>query len=274
MLNNFQFNQSVFNEVVNFAATAPQDDIVYNGYWLQNENIIVSNINYDNWHSVLSETYSSPLSDLGWELNYYFKEKVIMLRWYIKEDTATLLNQRIDILKQVLGQNNQDLDIKVEGTIRRAKANCINLESLFERQNYNITFLPFNIRFRLIEEFASEITLNSQSFTWKTATFTEEVVNLWTVRTNPLLTILLNTATTVTSIAFALWDNTITVLDTYSWSDVIQIDCENKLVTINSASVDYTWTFPELSVWVNSYTITIDWTKNFNTTLSYYNNYL
>ena len=275
MLNNFLYNQAIYNQTPVWIPIAPQDDIVYNSYWLKNSNIIVTSISNDNWHSITSETYSSPLTDLWGELNYYFKNKTINLEWFITTNTSVELNQRIDELKKILWQNNKYLDIKVDWTIRRAKASCTNLDSLFDRQNYNITFIPFRISFRLVSEFSKELTSQSQSLTWKTASFTEEKINYWTVRANPVLSILLNSVTSVTSISFAILTNTITVLDTYSASDVIQIDCQEKTVKINSISVDYTWTFPVLEVWTNSYIITVTWTaKNFNTTLTYFNNYL
>jgi hypothetical protein len=275
MFNNFLFNWWTFNQIdILWNANFPQDSIVYNGYWLQNANIIVSNLSYDNWHSINSETFNNPLTDLGWELNYFFRDKTITLNWFMKSDTAENLNISIDTLKKVLWENNKDLDIKVNWTIRRAKASCINIDSLFERQNYNITFIWFSITFRVVSEFFKELQRQTQSLLWQTATFTEEITNRWTVRTNPVFSILLNSVTSVTSISIAMWSNTITMLDTYSASDVIQIDCQNKTVKINSVEVDYTWTFPVLEVWVNSYTFTINWTKNFDLNLSYFNNYL
>ena len=275
MFNNFVFNWWVFNNIdILWNANPPQDDIVYNGYWLQNANITVSNISYDNWHSVDSETFNNPLTDLWWELNYFFRTKTISLNWYIKSDTAENLNIAIDTFKKVLWENNKDLDIKVNWNIRRAKASCINMDSLFDRQHYNITFLNFSITFRVVSEFFKELQRQTQSLLWYTWTFTEEIVNRWTVKTNPMFGILLNSATSVTSINITMWNNSITVLDTYSASDVIQIDCQNKTVKINSIEVDYTWTFPILEVWVNSYTFTIDWTVNFDLNLSYFNNYL
>ena len=134
--------------------------------------------------------------------------------------------------------------------------------------------VPFSFDFRIINEFQKEIITQSQTLTSQTAGFTEEIVNRWSAKSFPSITILLNSATTVTSISIVMWDNTITVLDTYSASDVIVIDGVNKTVKINSVEVDYTWTFPVLEVWVNSYTITLDWTYNFDLTATYFNNFI
>ena len=275
MFNTFQYNTSVFNATPAFAATAPQNTVVYNSYWLQNTNIVVSSITSDNWHSISSDTYSSPFTDLWWELNYFFKDKIVTLNWYLKYDTAILLNDWIDSLKKKLWENNKDLDIKVNWAIRRAKASCVNLDSLFQRQNYNITFLSFSIQFRLVSEFSKELTLQTQSKTSKTASFSESVINNWTTKTNPVLNILVNSETDLTSIAFNIWDNTITVLDSYQAADVLVIDCQDKTVKVNSVAIDYTWTFPYLGTGENLYTLTLTATaKNFNSTISFYNNYL
>jgi phage-related protein len=78
----------------------------------------------------------------------------------------------------------------------------------------------------------------------------------------------------VTSFALNIWSDTITITNTFSASDVLVIDCEDKTVKLNWIAIDYSGVFPILEVGVNSYTITINWTKNFDITLSYFNNFL
>ena len=274
MFDNFLFDENYFDEVSLVWWTTQQDDIVYNSYWLQNTNICVNSISYDNWHNVSSDTYSNPLTDLWWELNYYFREKIVTLTWTLKWNNAEDLNNRIDELKQVLWQNNKDLDIKVNWTIRRAKASCININSLFDRKHYNITWIPFTIQFRVVSSFFKELTMQTQSFTWLTAWYTEEITNRWTVRTNPTINILISSTTWTNQITFNIWDNTLTINKSLTASDTIIIDCVQKTVKINNIDVDYSWVFPILEVWVNSYTIWINGTVNYNITLSYFNNYL
>ena len=273
MFNTFQFNEAQFNEIFSWIVTADQDDVVYGWYSLKNESITLSAIGYENWHSTESETYNNPISDLWGELNYYFREKTLVLRGRLKASNREELEHKIDEMKRALGRNNRDLDIKVNGTIRRAKATCVNLPSLFNREHYHITFIPFTIQFRIISEFSKELARQSQSFNNLTADITEEIVNRGTVRTNPTLQILF-TSTTCTELSFTLWNNTIEVPYTFSASDVLVIDCEEKEVRVNNTEIDFNGTFPILRVWTNSYTVTLNGTNDYNLNFSYFNNFL
>ena len=95
----------------------------------------------------------------------------------MKSDSRENLETAIDDLKRALGRSERDLDIKVNGNIRRAKASCINLDSLFDRKHYNITFIPFTIEFRIISEFAREIKRVTQTFSNLIGDITEEIIN-------------------------------------------------------------------------------------------------
>lgn len=248
MFNFNQFNLAVFNSIPEVTTTVPQDDIVYGGYSLKNASMTISKIGYDNGHSVDAPTYSNPLTDLGGELSYYFRQKIVVIRGNLKAENREQLEMAIDDMKRALGRPKQDLDIKVNGNIRRAKASCVNLDSLFDRQHYHITFIPFTIQFRIISEFSKELARKTQSFNNLTDDITEEITNTGTVSTNPTVSIVFNTATTVNNVTFGIGDNTITISEAISASDVIQIDCENKTVTLNSLEIDFSGTFPILEV--------------------------
>lgn len=273
MYNLYTYNSVTYNKITETVITPPQWEVVFGGYSLKNENISLSKISYDNGHSIQSDTYDNPLTDLGGQLNYYFRQKVITLVGVLKASNREELENSIDDMKRALWRPSMNLDIKVNGVIRRAKASCVNIDRLFNREFYHLTFIPFTIEFRIVSEFSKELQRNNQNFTNLTANLTEEVTNAWTVRTNPILSILLN-STTATDITFSIWDNTLTVSDTFSASDVINIDCEAKTVSINSIDVDFSWTFPILEVWTNSYTVSINGTNDYNTNISYFNNYL
>jgi hypothetical protein len=274
MFNNYQFNDAEFNEISLTSIFSEQDDIAYNWFWFHNANIIVNSINDSNWNSIDSQIYNNPLTDWWWELNYLFREKIINITGHIKQDTTENLIKYIDIIKGVLWKNNQNLDIKVNWTIRRAKASCMNLDTIFDKKHYHLTLVPFSISFRIIEGFQKELTSQSQTLTGQTAGFTEEIINTWTIRTNPIFNILFNSATSVTEIILTLWTDILTINDTIATNNLFIIDCENKIITKNWVEVDFLWTFPKLEVWTNSYTIAINGTKNFDISVIYFNNYL
>lgn len=272
MFNNFLFNNGLFNEIETVGSPdTTQDEVSYNWFWLFNQNIIITKINYDNSHTVESDIFNSPLSDLWWELSYYFRQKNIVLNWYLKYDTAEELNNAIDTLKKALWENNKNLDIKVNWTIRRAKASCINLN--FDREGYHITFVPFTIEFRLIKEFLHELTNETISLLWLATWFTEEIVNGWTVRTNPIFNIVIN-SWTPTSISLNIWDDTLIINRIFTAWEVLEINCIDKRVKINGSNIDFIWTFPILKVWVNSLSFSITWSIDFDFTVIYNKNYL
>lgn len=274
MFDNFLFDWSYFDEVVLIWDEKISEDVMYNWFWLSNDFICINKISDSNWNSVSSETYSNPLADLWWELNYYFREKIIEIRGTLKANNAEDLNNRIDTLKKVLWQNNKNLDIKVNWTVRRAKASCVNINSLFDRNHYNITWIPFTIQFRIISEFFAETLRQSQTFTSLTAWFIEEVTNRGSVKTEPTVNILINSTTWTDNISFTIWDNSLIITENISTNNTILIDCKEKTVKINWNEIDFSWTFPILEVWANNYEITINGTVNYNITVYYFNNFL
>jgi len=273
MYNKNEYNLSPYNIEWGWITTTSQDDIVFNGLSLQNENFTITNSSFDNSHLIENEIFNRPLTDWVWELNFFFREKIVKFTWKISTENAEELNNEIDRIKKIVLQNNKNLDIKVNWIIRRAKATCINWEELFFREFYNITFLPIELHFRVLEFFKEtwkQINLLSAQTIW----FTEELYNNWSAKANPLITITFNSVTSVSEIIFTNAGNNITINETILVSDVVQIDVEEKQVLINDIEVDYSWTFPRLDPWFNSYQIEIDWTKNFDFNLSYFNTYL
>lgn len=274
MFNTNLFNLAVFNSISATLINPPQDNIVYGGFSLSNENFVISKMPKAWGHSVDSPTYYSPLTDLWWELSYYFRQKTIVIEGIMKADNREDMEIAIDNLKRALGRPNKDLDIKVNGNIRRAKATCINLDDIFDRQHFHINFIPFSIVFRLVSGFSKEINRQTQSFENLTTWITEEIVNSGTVRTYPVVSMTFNTATGTNNISFWIADNVITITETIANSDVLQIDCENKTVKINSTEVDFSGTFPILEAWTNSYTVTKNGTVDYNLSISFFNNFL
>ena len=274
MFNQYQFNNSVFNQVINTTNTIPQDDIVYNGYGLQNATVVTSFADFENWPSIQNDTFNRPRTDGGGELNYFFRDRIVTLRGTIKVSTAEELVNEMDRFKTAMWVNQQNLDIKFNWVIRRAKASVINFDTMFTKEHFNITFVPFEVQFKVISPFFAEITRKIQSFTWLTANLTEEMVNEWSTKTNPITIITFIAATSVTQIDFAANWKTITISETISASDVVEIDTDNKTVKINGTTKDYSWIFPEFNVWSNSYTVTINGTKTYDITTYFFNQYI
>ena len=269
----FPYWQEVFGATYEYLSEIVNDTISYNGFWLQNENIIISKIDFDNSHRIQSDTYYKPLIDGAGELNYFFREKIVNASWYMKAESEETMNNEIDRLKKILLQNQKDLIIKVNGNPRVAKASLINGDSLFDREHFHITFLPFTLQFRVLEKFR-DITAQNYLVSWQTADFIEEIYNGGSAKVEPIITFVFNSASGVNEISFVYNGNTITINETIATSDILIIDSREKKVTLNDVEVDYTGIFPIFETGLQSYEVQVNGTKNFDTNIKFFNTYL
>ena len=273
MYNIYWYNEETFGAVTSGVELWVQDDIVFGWYSLSNDIIKVNKISFDNSHNIQSTTYDRPLSD-GWgELNYFLREKTVTMRGRIKSESKEELYREVDRFKRAIVQSEQNLDIKVNGVIRRAKASLMSPESIFDREHYHVTFLPFEITFRALEKF-KETQRDITTITGLTGDFIEEVYNYWNAKANPVAVFTFDSASGVNEISMDIGWEIITISESISAWDILTIDVENKQVLLNSIDTDYIWTFPQLNVWNNSYNITVNGTSNFSFTIYYFNTYL
>ena len=94
-------------------------------------------------------------------------------------------------------------------------------------------------------------TLTIEWITWDTV---NELNNVWTVQSYPVLYFLFKTwLASITDVSFEMGWYTIEINETISDSDILVIDAENKEVTLNWVDIDYDWPLPVLEVWANSF---------------------
>lgn len=63
MYNVAAYNVEAYNVGSAFAASLVTDDIIFNDYGLQNDNIVISNTDYRNYPSISLNTYINPIID-------------------------------------------------------------------------------------------------------------------------------------------------------------------------------------------------------------------
>ena len=57
--------------------------------------------------------------------------------------------------------------------------------------------------------------------------------------------IIFNSAVGITDVSFSANGKTLTVTDTFSSGEVLLLDSQNKIVSVNGTEIDYDGTFPE-----------------------------
>jgi len=193
--------------------------------------------------------------------SYYFARKVIKISGIIKGDSVSALEDNITSLKAALSQHNKTLKYqRADGNLLETTASCTGIK--FNREFYNLTFLPVEIEFTTLEPFFYWTLQQQASFEDKNSDFTGSVAyTTGSFNAFPIILISFGSVSGTSSVEIELNGTTITVNETISSSDSLLINCKTRDVSINSNSwVDYEGTFPELSIGVNSLDVTIDWT--------------
>lgn len=237
--------------------TAEQDNIVVNGFSLQNEFICTSLLN--EWNIIDFTHFDYPKNNWRGLLWYFNRGKKISLNIFLKWDSISDFQTRLDNLRKNIFKKEINLDIKVDWVIRRIKVNCLSAPK--NLRNYNITFLELDLEFETLEPFFYELSNQTSTYLSKTTSFDEYIVNEWTTVSEPR--IYLNFSTWISwtnSISITIWDNTISLSETINNNDALVINWQDKTVKINNIDVDYDWVFPFLDTDWNAINFTINWT--------------
>lgn len=273
MPNIAQFNQFLFNGWSKAGAGWITDDIIFNGFGLQNQNFITSEINFRNMPKINLLTYDNPKNDGGGVLDRFYKQRTITLEWTILWTDADNMEQRIDTLKKILSVKTWYLQVKVGGVYRRILCSLTNSD-IITRKHYDITRWKYKLTFTALDPFRSEKIWSSKSFPWTTQDINEDVMNEWSEYSNPIINILVLSASSVTTLKNKIWNNEIVVSTSLNANDIFEINSIEKTVTLNWNSIDFSWRFPQLESWQNIYSMDCDWTFNFDIAILFPKNYL
>lgn len=268
MFNTYIFNTQQFNASMPAISDVVDGLIVYWNYALHDTADVYARVsNTDDANSVDMDIFSNPLDDWQTLSSYYVRGKTITIAGTIRKDNAEDLNNEIDIMKSHLFVSWKKLSIKVNGEVREAIAYCSWVT--FDRQHYNITYVRYSADFIITSEVRETKKYEATTVSSVSSTLLEEVINYWKFKTKPIIIFTMNSATSVTSLAFTMWWLTLTISEALSINDIIEINRETLSVTINWNEVDYTWVIPSLEQWRNNYTVTMNWTYNYDVTIKY-----
>lgn len=281
---NAQYNNSTYNStppygnsyIANGANPLPgagsTDAIVFDGYGLQNANIITSKVNHDDLLNIELNSFKYPRENGGGVLSKYYRGREIKLECTIKSDTAANFNTLLDNTKKALRKTEGYLKILVNGEYRKIKATLGKFD--MRREHYNITFCQVDITFTALEPFFYADSKQSYSFLGKTGTFTEEVTNAGSAESLPVFYHIFGATTAVTAVAFTAFNRTLTINTSFAQNDILIIDGVNKSVTKNGVEIDYTGAFPIFPPGSNLFKFTYTGTVSVDVTLIQDKNYL
>lgn len=257
------------------------DDIEFNGYSLQSADVISADI--EAWSAPNRElvTFKTPRADGGGWNGDYFRERRIKVSGIIEQTTATLLNEELDTFKRNMATPQGNLDLKVNGEIRRIVATLADPEMIFNRrEGYHITFVPFDMTFLAIEPMYHSLEYESEAYEDITfLTYPSEIEVTGSYKAQAVVILIIQAATAITTISFENTTNDdlveVTPSGGFSAGDVLVIDSEEKSLTINGVEVDYDGVFPELNVGTNEFTIEATGTSiEYTATVKYRKTYL
>jgi phage-related protein len=224
-------------------------------------------------------TFDIPRADGAGFNGDYFRKREVVVGGIIQKTTASLLNTELDDFKKAMAASEGYLLLKVNDEMRRIVATLQNPQDMFKRrEGYHITFTPFDLNFLALEPMFHGLEYTAVTFEdISSLSYPSEVETEGSYKAQPVIVIILQTATAVTAVTFTNDTNgdEITVSATYADGDIITIDSEEKSVTINGVEVDYDGVFPELSIGTNEFTIDVTGSAVLHTsTIKYRKTYL
>lgn len=274
MSNQWRFNQILFNAWRRSTWTSSWlDDLIFNWFWLQNENFITTKLNVWNMPNINLLTYSNPKSDWWWLLDRFYKNRTITIKGHIIGESLDHTQQLIDSLKKALSVKQWYIDFKVWETYRRILCTLTNSD-IINRESYDVNHAEYTLTFRAERPFRSERVRSSVLFENVNDEINEDIYNEWSEYSLPTINILVVSASNCDEISVKIWENTLIINTSLTAWDILDINTKNKIVQLNTSTIDFNWRFPRLEAWNNMLTLNANWTFNFDVNVLFPKNYL
>ena len=277
-LNVNPLNEELINEEL-AAAISVDDAITFNGYGLQNSNLVTSDCN-ENSGPTRSLTLAPIPGEDGQSIEFdRLPQKIITLSGVVLGDSAAALDDRIDEMKKNLFIQGATLKItQIGGNVRYYTATLINPQRLFSRRTgRDVTRAPFEAQFLCVDPLAREEAREIVShFSKTTASFNFELNNDGNYKTPPILSLSFDAASSVSKVNIKN-DTTgeeIEITETISAGQLLEVNAEDKIVELDSVEKDFDGFFWKLATGANAITITITSTShNYNFTGKFFNRF-
>ena len=262
MFNTYTYNTGLYNDKSKFPSSTVAEEIEFNQFGLQNANIVVSDLFYQSMPSRALDVRDVPRGDGRTILSDFKRTKQIIMRGHVKDDTACLLDTRIDLIKKNLVALEGSLTIKDNcGEVKEFISTLVNGENIFaNKRGFNITFTPFEFVFDCYDPFGKSLEYNIHDVFGETALIYNDILNnVGTFTTKPVIIIVFSAASGITNYNFKNNENNdeIEITAAINASDVLEIDSEQQFVKLNGVEIDYDGVFPEFGIGESSFTQTL-----------------
>lgn len=250
--------------------------ITYNGYDLQDANIISSQAQHMGFPDKNISAQSSGRDDDFEITGHYYQQKRIVVEGTIKDTSQANLRSRIDTFKAYMNAQDANLDIGYGSGTRRYQATVESLE--IDEQYYNIDFVKYRITF-LCHSFGKATTETNKSLDGIIqSTIESDVTIAGSYGPKPTITITVVSETNMVRLKFhnTTIGESIEVEQSFSASDVLAIDCRNQTVKLNGSEVDFAGQFPSFVIGVNNWKLEVSDSGAFevNVDIDYFSAYL
>lgn len=274
MPNMWKFNSILFNSWALWRwAGAKSDIVIFNWFWLLNETYITTKLNVRNMPQINLLQVSNPKSDWGILLDRFYKERTISIEWHIQAESYEDMQNKIDTLKKALAPKQWYLEFKFWETYRRILCTLTNSD-IIDRQSYDVDHGTFSLTFRAEKPFRQEKARWSVLFQWVNDEINWDVYNEWSEYSEPIINILVNSASGTDEIEISIWWEKISINKSLTAGDIIDINTEEKTVLINSVSTDFSGKFPKLAAGLNIMNLKSNGSFNFDVSVLFPKNYL
>jgi len=279
MYNEIQFNEGVYNGGAPITESSSSDVFQFNGYGLQNLNIIVSDSDHSTSPKRSVDTGELPRRHGVVIYDAQYREKIVTLEGHIKANSSSELEDLIKEIKKELSEIDGNLDITIGGETQRYIATLINSDDLFsERKGYHITFCPFKATFLCSEPYGHDVDYTIYALSGQTSTsVSQTMTNDGSADADPVFIITIVNMSGFSSLTVS--NNTtiqsLTISEPITAGDIITIDAENQIVTLNSVEIDFDGSIPYIEPGDSQIVIEVDSTSHsYDVTYKHKNAYL
>jgi len=252
----YTYNSIPFNVWPTPLGELVSDFYSFDWYGLCNSKIKVLKSDVKDIPTVDLQTYNAPRVDWWGILAKFYDKKEINLTLWIKATSYSDLLDTIDELKYRLSTTWGIFKMNYNGVFRQLSATVTSLKfPRIKKNDFAVGDIEVVMESLEPHFYASASETNRiENIIWDTQ---NEITNNWTVKTYPVIYFLFKTGIAgLSTITFETWWYTISITETITDDDILIIDSENKIVTLNGTDIDYVWPLPVFQVGTNSFELT------------------